>query len=177
VTSRPVLYIFAGLPGSGKSTLSQGLARRRGAVHLRVDTIEQGLRDLCAFDVQGEGYRLAYRVAADNLRLGNSVVADSCNPIALTRTEWEQVATDSGAGFVNIEVLCSDPAEHRRRVEDRDAGIPGLVLPTWSQVQAREYHPWTSDRIVVDSAHQTVEQSLDELTARLPPGLDESEET
>ena len=49
------LYIFAGLPGTGKSTLAQQLARRFKAVHLRIDTIEQGLRDLCDLRVEGEG--------------------------------------------------------------------------------------------------------------------------
>lgn len=76
----PTLYIFSGLPATGKSTLAELLARRLGAAYVRIDTIEQALRDLCSVDVQGEGYRLAYRVAADNLRLGISVVADSCNP-------------------------------------------------------------------------------------------------
>src|SRR5262249_59300009 len=90
----PTLYIFSGLPGSGKSTLAQLLAVRVGAAYVRIDTIEQALRDVCSIDVQGEGYRLAYRVTADNLRLGLSVVADSCNTLELTRRHWEHLATD-----------------------------------------------------------------------------------
>src|SRR5512147_1981970 len=103
MSATPILYIFSGLPGSGKSTLSQQIARHVNAVYLRIDTIEQALRDLCAFDVQGEGYRLAYRIAADNLQLGIDVVADCCNPIELTRREWEQVALQAHARYVNIE--------------------------------------------------------------------------
>jgi predicted kinase len=86
------LYIFSGLPGTGKTTLSQLFARRIGAAHLRIDTIEQALRELCSIDVQGEGYRLADRVASDILKAGVDVVADSCNPIELTRREWEEAA-------------------------------------------------------------------------------------
>jgi len=56
--------------------------------------------------MEGEWYRLSYRLAADNLRLGTSVVADSCNPIEFTRNEWENVALESGARYVNIEVVC-----------------------------------------------------------------------
>lgn len=126
---KPCLYIFAGLPSSGKSTLAQLLAKDLNAAYLRIDTIDQAIRDLCSFEVQGEGYRLAYRVAADNLRLGISVISDSCNPIELTRQEWESVAVDSGAHFINIEIICSDKAQHRQRMETRPNPIPGLELP------------------------------------------------
>jgi predicted kinase len=167
MSATPILYIFSGLPGSGKSTLSQQIARRVNAVYLRIDTIEQALRDLCAFDVQGEGYRLAYRIAADNLRLGIDVVADSCNPIELTRREWEQVALQARARYVNIEVVCSDVREHRRRVETRASAVPGLKQPTWQDVEGREYHDWTVDRIVVDTAGKNEGASVAELLQHL----------
>ena len=162
----PTLYIFAGLPGSGKSTLCQLLAGHLGATYLRIDTIEQALRELCSIDVQGEGYRLAYRVAADNLRLGASVVADSCNPIELTRREWERVAVSAGARWVNVEVVCSDLREHRRRVETRHGTVPGLRLPTWQEVVEREYHAWTVDRVVVDTFGRSERECLDEILAK-----------
>ena len=165
--ARATLYIFAGLPGSGKTTLSQGLASRLGAAHLRIDTIEQVLRDLCSLEVQGEGYRLAYRVAGDILRSGVSVAADSCNPIELTRREWEQVAREAGVPFVNIEVICSDPVEHRHRVEHRASTVPGLRLPTWQDVLDREYHEWTVSRVVLDTAGRRTEECVDALLAEL----------
>ena len=113
-THKPTLYIFAGLPGSGKTTLSQSLCQSIFAVYLRIDTIEQALRDLYSINVQSEGYQLAYRLAADNLGLGKDVIADSCNPIEFTRQDWQTVALQSGANFINIEVVCSDSKEHQR---------------------------------------------------------------
>ena len=162
-----MLYIFSGLPGSGKTTLSQGLAQRLTAMHLRVDTVEQALRDLCELDVEGEGYRLAYRIAADNLRLGLNVIADSCNTIALTRREWEEVAASNGADFVNVEVTCSDRKEHRRRIESRVSNISGLKLPSWKEVEKREYQPWVGDRIVIDTARRSVEDCLQDLLHKM----------
>jgi len=168
--ARPTLYLFSGLPGSGKTTLARGLARHLGAMHLRIDTIEQALRDLCAVRVEGEGYRLAYRVAADNLMLGLDVIADSCNPIALTRREWRQVATDAGARCCDIEVVCSDAAEHRARVEQRRSDVPGLELPTWQDVLDREYEPWSEGSCVrIDTASRQEGEALAALVGLLRP--------
>ena len=97
---RPTLYVFSGLPGTGKSTLAMRLAKRLAAAYLRIDTVEKALLDLCSFNAEGEGYRLSYRVAADNLRLGVSVVADSCNTMELTRREWQAVAAANGLDTV-----------------------------------------------------------------------------
>jgi predicted kinase len=163
----PTLFIFAGLPASGKTTLAQHLAAELNAAHLRIDTIEQALRDLCDIQVEDEGYRLAYRVAADNLRLGLSVVADSCNTIELTRREWEGVAQAEGTDFVNVEVVCSDLAEHRRRVESRANSVPNLKLSTWDEVVAREYQSWSVPRVIVDTAGRSPETSYNELRALL----------
>ena len=167
--NEPTLYIFSGLPGSGKTTLSQLLARSLGAAYIRIDTIEQALRDLCAIEVQGEGYRLAYRVAFDSLSVGINVVADSCNPIELTRREWEQVALSSGVRYVNIEVTCSDKAEHRRRVEGPASTVLGLTMPTWQEIEGREYHEWSVDRVIIDTAGRSESDSHRELLSKLPP--------
>ncbi len=156
----PTLYIFGGLPGTGKSTLARRLAARVRGVHLRIDSIEHAIREAGGAVSGGEGYAVGYRVAGDNLRLGLSVVADSVNPWPLTRSAWRRVALDAGAPFVEIEAICSDPVEHRRRVETRAADIEGFTLPTWAAVVQRDYRPWDEDHIVVDTAGQTPDETF-----------------
>jgi predicted kinase len=129
---------------------------------LRIDTVEQALRDF-SLDVQGEGYSLCYRVALDNLKLGLSVVADSCNPVELTRLAWENVAREADAEFVNIEVICSDRLEHKKRAETRTIDVKGLRLPTWKEIEGREYHEWQRERAVVDTAKQTEKDCFETL--------------
>jgi predicted kinase len=167
---RPTLYIFSGLPSSGKSTLAQELAKVTGAVYLRIDTVEQGLRDLCKFKVEGEGYRLSYRIAQDNLNLGISVIADSCNPVELTRREWNDVAIKSNANFINIEVVCSNTSEHQERVKNRKSNVDGLKLPTWKDIENREYRPWDTDRIRIDTSGKSTDESVKDLFAALRIG-------
>ena len=163
----PILYIFAGLPATGKSTLAKKLAAYTGATYLRIDTIEQGIRDLCNYEIEGEGYRLTYRIADDNLKMGISVIADSCNSIELTRNEWTEVATKAGSAFVDIEVICSNKEEHMKRVDTRANEVQHLVLPSWTEVVDREYHEWTRGRIVIDTSNISESEAFDLLISKL----------
>ncbi|MCV2402239.1 AAA family ATPase [Marinomonas sp. C2222] len=162
-----ILYIFSGLPASGKSTLAKLLASKTSSMYVRVDTIEQALKDLCGLQVEAEGYQLSYRLIEENLALGISCIADSCNTIALSRHEWQSVADNLGVKFVNIEVCCSDKKEHEDRVSSRKSDINNLTLPNWQQVQNRHYEPWQTDIITIDTAGQTIQASFAELLEKL----------
>ncbi|MGV1007117.1 MAG: AAA family ATPase [Dermatophilaceae bacterium] len=143
---RATLVVLGGLPGTGKTTVARVLARRLGAVHVRVDSIEQALRDAGLVGDMGPlGYAAAYALALDQLTLGLPVVADSVNPLELTRSAWRQVAAQAGARVVEVELTCSNEAEHRRRVTTRVSDVPGLHLPTWVEVVTREFEPWRPD--------------------------------
>ncbi len=167
MTDRSSLYIFGGLPGAGKSTLSLGLARRIKALHLRIDSIEQAIRNAGGTIAGPEGYAVGYALAADNLCLGHVVIADSVNPLKITRDAWRNVAVTTHVSYVEIEVICSDKAEHRNRVESRSVDITGLKLPTWGGIAAREYEAWDREHIVLDTAGQTPDQSMAQLTEML----------
>ncbi|GIG21521.1 adenylyl-sulfate kinase [Cellulomonas chitinilytica] len=159
--SRPALVVLGGLPGSGKTTLARGVARALRAVHVRVDTVEQAVlhSSLGVPAVAEAGYAAAMGVAADNLRLGLDVVADSVNPVAASQDGWRWVGAESGARVVEILVVCTDPVAHRGRVEGREADIPGHVQPTWEGVATTELDAWAS-AAVLDTAGATPEESV-----------------
>ncbi|MBB3393204.1 putative kinase [Rhizobium sp. BK275] len=167
-----MLIIFGGLPGSGKTTIARALAKRLGAVHLRIDTIEQTIRasGMLRSEVGPAGYMVGYALAEDNLTLGNTVVADSVNGLTITRDAWLSVAVRAGVRAVEIEIVCSDKVEHRRRVETRASDIPGLIDPSWEKVITRDYDDWGQRPIVIDSAKQGVEEAVAELLSKLGPG-------
>lgn len=164
-----MLIVLSGLPGVGKTTIARELARSLPAVHLRIDSIEQALRQAGVI-VEGEGYAVAHAVAADNLRAGHTVVGDCVNPWPLTRDEWRALAEQVGVPVVEIEVVCSDQAEHRRRVESRAADIAGHRIPTWQDVVERDYRAWDRPHVVVDTARQTVAESVRAIVCALPRG-------
>lgn len=163
-----MLIVLSGLPGVGKTTIARELARAMAVVHVRIDSIEQALRH-AGLVVAGEGYAVAYAVAADNLRVGRIVVADCVNPWPLTRNEWRVVAERTGVPVLEVEVTCSDEKEHRRRVESRGADIVGHRVPTWQEVVERDYRAWDRPRLVIDTARQTVHESVQAVVDGLPP--------
>ena len=162
-----VLIVLGGLPGSGKSTIAREVARALGATHLRIDAIENALihSGELAVPIGAAGYLVAYALAAENLRLGLAVIADSVNPIPLTRAAWRETARKADAPALEVEIFCSDPALHRQRLEARVENMEGQRPITWAEVTARGYQPWTETALRLDTATLSVEECARRIVA------------
>lgn len=174
-----MLIILGGLPGTGKTAIARELARQLRAVHVRIDSIEEAILEsgvlsspsssILSSPINDAGYRVGNRVAADNLRVGRTVIADSVNPNQLSRDAWLEVAKHAQVPAFEIEITCSDAKEHKRRVETR---IPDIAGPrpalTWQDVVSRDYRPWNRDHIVIDTAGRTVEEVVTILRRAIP---------
>lgn len=164
---RPVLVVIGGLPATGKSTVAAALAARTGTPYVRVDRIEQAIVAWSALvhPVGPVGYAVAHQLALEQLQLDLDVIVECVNPVAVTRDAWRETAHAAGAAAVEIEVICSDEVEHRRRAESRESDVDGLAKPTWAEITAREYEPWSRTVVRVDSATTTVAAAVERITA------------
>jgi predicted kinase len=172
-----MLVVFGGLPGTGKTTIAREVARRRAAFYARIDTIERSIRsaNVLGGEIGAAGFAVAMGLARENLAAGQVVVADAVNPVPEAREAWRDIAAKLSAPLIEIEVVCSDRQEHRRRVEARSSAantagntaIVGLVSPTWDEVLAGHYVPWTEDHWVIDTSVATADEAVAAVCARM----------
>lgn len=152
-----MLIVFAGLPGTGKTTLARRIAAELPAALLRVDAIEAAIvrSGIAQHPLNEVGYLVMRDIAASNLAIGNDVLIDAVNSVTEARDIWVELAATQKVLLSTVEVVLADKEEHRRRVERREGDLVAGHVPTWAQVQAREYEPWDEDkhgpRLVVDS--------------------------
>ena len=151
-----MLVVVGGLPGVGKTTVARALAGRLGAAHLRIDAFEVALlqQGLVAdpAGVGSHGYALALAAADTCLGAGTGVVVDAVFPVAAARRPFRELGVRHDAPVHWLRLICSDPAEHRRRVEQRTADLPGHVAPDWAAVRRRDVDQWHERHTVVDTA-------------------------
>ena len=169
---RPLLVVIGGLPAVGKTAVCRALLGERPMTPpmtwLRVDSIEQALRrsgEMAPDMPGGAGYYAAAAVAGDVLSTGGDVLVECVNPLPITRRLWERTAVDAGSRLLQVELVCSDRDEHRRRVEQRVSDIEGLVLPDWRDVLQRDYAPWPEADLRLDTGRLEVTGAA-ELIAR-----------
>ncbi|HEY1572581.1 MAG TPA: AAA family ATPase [Pseudonocardiaceae bacterium] len=171
----PTLVVLGGLPATGKSTVGRLASASLGAAYVRIDTIEQAIKEsetnadngLNHAVEWGLGYEVAYAVVRDLLRQGTDVFADCVNPMKITRDAWQALAASAGARLVEVELICSDTAEHQHRVTSRTVDIPNLFLPTWQQIVDRDYEPWDRPHVVLDTAGTPATETVGQLCAEV----------
>jgi predicted kinase len=166
---RPVLVVVGGLPATGKSTIATALALRTSTPYLRVDGIEQAIVAWSALShpLGPVGYAVAHVLAREQLELGLDVIVECVNPTALTRDAWVGTAAAAAAALVEVEVICSNEDEHKRRAETRGSDVEGLAKPAWAAIVDREYEPWLREPLVLDSLIISPDSAAQRIASRM----------
>jgi predicted kinase len=173
------LVVVSGLPCTGKSTVSQGIARALGFPVFSVDPIEAAiLRSGIprSFETGLAAYIVAGALAEEHLKLGHPAIIDAVSPVIESREWWEEIAARRSAQLIVIECVCSDATLHRQRLESRTRDIEGFPEPTWADIEERkrEYLEWTRPRLVLDALEHAGE-NIKNAIAHVQAGARDSE--
>lgn len=147
---------MAGLPAVGKSAIADALARDIGACVLSIDSIETAMvrSDIePSFETGLAAYNVAAAITAHQLDLGHHVIVDAANYVEAGRDIWRRVARDANVLVTFVEIVCSDEAVHRKRLQTRRRDFAEHLQPTWQAVLDRRVvtEPWSDPHLVLDS--------------------------
>jgi 2-phosphoglycerate kinase len=153
---------MAGLPGTGKTAIAEAIGARLLKPVVSVDPIESAILRAGIDADQPTGlaaYLVAETLTETVMRAGHGAPA---------REQWVGLAARSGETLRFIEVVCSDPAVHRTRLEERERHLPHLVSPSWFAVEQSldDYAEWSGSSGAVERLTLDSVEPLDDLVER-----------
>lgn len=154
------LVIFSGLPGTGKSTLANKLARELRWPLLRIDDVTGDVPDNAGLDFWDSRIEILLGLAEAQLELGMSVIVDSVF-MNKDRYHAQAIAREHHARFRPIHTFISDETIWEERITARYLELNHPAVSTWDQIQRQRNHfrVWEPGTALFLDAIQSVEQN------------------
>lgn len=153
--------IFSGLPGTGKSTLANQLARKLRWPLLRIDDVAGKAPEDADFRFWDEKILILLNIAEEQLKLGISVIVDSVF-MGTDRIHAQEIANKQKALFRPLYCFVSDDKEWKKRVNKRAEEYPDIDVATWSQIQHQRqwFSKWEPNTALFVDAVEPIEENI-----------------
>ena len=154
------LVIFSGLPGTGKSTLANRLARELHWPLLRIDDVIGDVPENAGIDFWDSRVAVLLGLAEAQLELGLSVIVDSVF-MNTDRHHAQAIARKHKSQFRPIYAFLSDSGVWEERVTARFIELNHPDVSTWEQVQRQRGHfrEWEPGTALFVDALNPIEQN------------------
>ena len=133
------LVIFSGLPGTGKSTLAERLARELRLPLLCIDDVIGEVPENAGFAFWDSRIAILLDVVERQLNLGLDVIVDSVF-MNTDRHHAQALARKYGYQFLPIHVYISDEALWEARVTARFDALNNPDVATWERIGHQRLH-------------------------------------
>jgi len=164
-TAFPVLIMMSGLPGSGKSYLSQRLAKELAAVVVESDRARKVLFPEPAYSAEESGtvHRVCQEIIRRLLTRGVRVIFDATNLIEFQREGLYSLAERCGAYLLIVRTIAPEPVI-QKRLEQRQLNPVDASDADWRVYRrmSESEQPITRSHLCIDTS-----QDLDEAIHRI----------
>ena len=153
------LVIFSGLPGVGKTTLAEKLARKLRWPLLKIDDVIGPVPDNPGIEFWDSKVDILLDLVNTQLSLGLDVIVDSVF-MNMDRQHAQEMAQKYKVRFLPIYVFISDDQIWQERVTKRFSELNDKDVATWENIQHQrehfaEWQPGTA--LFIDSLHSVEE--------------------
>ena len=125
---------MSGVPGTGKTTVANAIAKKTGAAIIDLDVVKSALLDSTVPVplASKASYKIMQGVASHLMSQGKSVICDSPCYYENVLTQGQNMAAYYGAAYLYIECALTDLIEIDRRLRTRSR-FPSQLSSVWAE--------------------------------------------